>query len=259
MNRIIPLWQNEAPYTAESPDQAQPSVKEFAVSGSRGAVVVCPGGGYEFKAPHEGDPIAEMLNRAGISAYVLDYRVKPCDYRAPLADASRAIRLVRSLGYEMVGILGFSAGGNLCCSAATHYDLGNPESDDPIERFSSRPDAFMPCYPVVSMCQYTHIGSRQALLGEHSNEMPLVRFFSAELNVTPDTPRAFIWHTSTDECVPVENSLLLASALAKNAVPFELHVFPVGNHGLGLAEDKHDIRKWAELCQSWLIDLGFGK
>ena len=79
------------------------------------------------------------------------------------------------------------------------------------------------------------------------------------MNVTPDTPPAFIWHTSTDELVPVENSLLLASALAKNAVPFELHVFPVGNHGLGLAEDKHDIRKWAELCQSWLIDLGFGK
>ena len=99
MNRIIPLWSEIAPYTQESPEQAQPSVKEFAVPGSRGAVVVCPGGGSEFKAPYEGDPISEMLNRAGISAYVLDYRVKPCHCLAPLSDASRAIRVVRSLGY----------------------------------------------------------------------------------------------------------------------------------------------------------------
>ena len=259
MNRIIPLWSEIAPYTQESPEQAQPSVKEFAVPGSRGAVVVCPGGGYEFKAPYEGDPIAEMLNRAGISAYVLDYRVKPCHCLAPLSDASRAIRVVRSLGYEKVGILGFSAGGNLCCSAATHYDAGNPDSPDPIERLSSRPDAFMPCYAVVSLCQYTHIGSRNSLLGAHANEMPFVRFFSAEQNVTPDTPPAFIWHTSTDEAVPVENILLLATALAKNAVPFELHIFPIGRHGLGLAEEYADVRKWAELCQAWLCGQGFGK
>lgn len=259
MNRIIPLWSEIAPYTQESPEQAQPSVKEFAVPGSRGAVVVCPGGGYEMKAPHEGDPIAEMLNRAGISAYVLDYRVKPCHYLAPLSDASRAIRVVRSLGYEKVGILGFSAGGNLCCSAATHYDAGNPDSPDPIERLSSRPDAFVPCYAVVSLCQYTHIGSRNSLLGTRANEMPFVRFFSAEQNVTPDTPPAFIWHTSTDEAVPVENSLLLATALAKNAVPFELHIFPIGRHGLGLAEEYADVHKWAELCQAWLCGHGFGK
>ena len=158
MNRKIFLWPGEAPYTAESPEQAQPSVTEFRVPGSRGAVVVCPGGGYEMKADHEGAPIAEMLNQAGISAYVLDYRVAPCSENAPLSDASRAIRLVRSLGYEKVAILGFSAGGNLCCNAATHYDRGHADSDDPIERLSSRPDAFIPCYAVVSLCIYTHGG-----------------------------------------------------------------------------------------------------
>lgn len=259
MNRIIPLWPHEAPYTAESPDQAQPSVKEFRVDGSRGAVVVCPGGGYAMKADHEGDPIAEMLNQAGISAYVLDYRVAPCHREAPLSDASRAIRVVRAMGYEKVAILGFSAGGNLCCSAATLYTAGDPDAEDPVERLSSRPDAFIPCYAVASLCQYTHLGTRENLLGSQAGDMALARRFSAELNVTPDTPAAFLWHTSTDEAVPVENSLNLAAALAANGVPFELHVFPVGPHGLGLAPDFPDVAQWAALCQGWLVRLGYAQ
>lgn len=259
MNQIIPLWPNEAPYTAESPDQAQPSITEFKVAGSRGAVVVCPGGGYAMKADHEGAPIAEMINAAGVSAYVLDYRVAPCHYLAPLSDASRAIRVVRSMGYEKVAILGFSAGGNLCCSAATLYTPGNPDAADPIERLSSRPDAFIPCYAVASLCQYTHGGTRQNLLGKHADDPTLVRRFSAELNVTPDTPTAFLWHTSTDEAVPVENSLNLAAALSAKGVPFELHVFPVGSHGLGLATDHPDVAQWTTLCQNWLVRQGFAQ
>lgn len=259
MNRIIPLWPGEAPYTAQSPEQAQPSVKEFKAEGSRGAIVVCPGGGYSMKAAHEGDPIAEMLNAAGISAYVLDYRVAPCHREAPLSDASRAIRVVRSLGYEKVGILGFSAGGNLCCAAATLYTPGDAFSSDPVQRLSSRPDAFVPCYAVASLSQYTHIGSRENLLGADSGNHALARRFSAELNVTPDTPTAFLWHTSTDDVVPVENSLNLAAALAAKGVPFELHVFPVGEHGLGLAEDRPDVRQWARLCQEWLTRQGFAQ
>lgn len=259
MNRKIFLWPGEAPYTAESPEQAQPSVTEFRVPGSRGAVVVCPGGGYEMKADHEGAPIAEMLNQAGISAYVLDYRVAPCSENAPLSDASRAIRLVRSLGYEKVAILGFSAGGNLCCNAATHYDRGHADSDDPIERLSSRPDAFIPCYAVVSLCIYTHGGTRQHLLGSHAGDMKMVRYFSAEQNVTPDTPTAFIWHTSEDQAVPVENSLMLGAALAKCGVPFEMHIFPHGPHGLGLAPEMPDVAQWAGLCQRWLRGLGYAE
>ena len=162
MNRRIFLWPCEAPYSSESPGQAQPSVTEFRVPGSRGAVIVCPGGGYEVKAGHEGAPIAEMLSNAGISAYVLDYRVVPFHPLAPLSDALRAIRVVRSMGYEKVAILGFSAGGNLCCSAATHYDRGVSDSDDPIQRLSSRPDAFIPCY-AVSACSSSPMAARASI------------------------------------------------------------------------------------------------
>lgn len=254
MHEKIYLWKEDAPYTQFSPLQAQPSVTEYAVPGSRGAVVVVPGGGYCMKADHEGAPIAEMLNQAGVSAYVLDYRVKPCHMLAPLSDAKRAIRLVRSMGYEKVAILGFSAGGHLTCTAATLYDAGDPDAADPLERLSSRPDAFIPCYAVVSFGAYTHGGSRESLLGqENANNWELVRKFSNELHITPDTPEAFIWHTAADQAVPVENSLNLALALSAQGVPYEMHIFPQGQHGLGLAEEFEDVKQWAPLLQKWLV------
>ena len=258
MHEKIYLWKEDAPYTQFSPLQAQPSVTEYAVPGSRGAVVVVPGGGYCMKADHEGAPIAEMLNQAGVSAYVLDYRVKPCHMLAPLADAKRAIRLVRSMGYEKVAILGFSAGGNLCCSAATLYDGGDPQAADPIDRLSARPDAFIPCYAVASMGRYTHLGSRQNLLGADWENDALARRFSAEENVTEDTPPAFIWHTAEDQAVPVQNSLNLAAALADKHVSFELHVYPKGWHGLGLAPENALAASWGLSCCRWLLEMGFG-
>ena len=258
MEEKLYLYPAPAPYTAECGGQAQPSLKAFTVFRARGAVVVCPGGAYRMKAAHEGDPIARMLNSQGISAFVLDYRVAPCPYEAPLSDAKRALRMVRALGYQMVGILGFSAGGNLCCSAATLFDAGDPESPDPIERFTSRPDAFIPCYPVASFGEYTHMGSREALLGDKKDDPELVRRFSAECNVTDRTPPAFIWHTSQDELVPVQNSLLLGKALADHHIPFELHIYPRGRHGLGLAEEFVPVSGWtSDLCR-WLLNLGFG-
>ena len=254
MHEKIYLWKEDAPYTQFSPLQAQPSVTEYAVPGSRGAVVVVPGGGYCMKADHEGAPIAEMLNQAGVSAYVLDYRVKPCHMLAPLADAKRAIRLVRSMGYEKVAILGFSAGGHLTCTAATLYDAGDPDAADPLERLSSRPDAFIPCYAVVSFGAFTHRGSRESLLGqENADNWELVRKFSNELHITPDTPEAFIWHTAADQAVPVENSLNLALALSAQGVPYEMHIFPQGRHGLGLAEEFEDVKQWSALLQKWLV------
>ena len=254
MHEKIYLWKEDAPYTQFSPLQAQPSVTEYAVPGSRGAVVVVPGGGYCMKADHEGAPIAEMLNQAGVSAYVLDYRVKPCHMLAPLADAKRAIRLVRSMGYEKVAILGFSAGGPLTCTAATLYDAGDPDAADPLERLSSRPDAFIPCYAVVSFGAFTHRGSRESLLGqENADNWELVRKFSNELHITPDTPEAFIWHTAADQAVPVENSLNLALALSAQGVPYEMHIFPQGRHGLGLAEEFEDVKQWVPLLQKWLV------
>ena len=251
------LWDKEAPYSTEN--DFQPSMMPYPAEGSRGCVVVCPGGAYCIKASHEGDTIARMLNEAGISAFVLDYRVHPCHYEAPMSDAKRAIRLAKVMGYEKVGIMGFSAGGNLCCSAATLYDEGDPAAEDPVDRISSRPDAFIPCYAVASFLNWAHTGSVQALLGDHAGERALLRRFSAELNVTPDTPPAFIWHTMNDSAVPVQNSLNLASALANAGVPCEMHIFPEGEHGLGVAAGDPVVGKWTGLCREWLLRLGFGR
>lgn len=259
MEKIM-LWEDgKAPFLDACGGQAAPSLTLHSADEtrrSRGAVVVCPGGGYHFKAPHEGGPIADMLCEAGIDAAVLDYRVAPCPHMAPLGDAQRAIRHLRAMGYEKVAILGFSAGGNLACNAATHYDRGNEAAEDPIERLSCRPDALVSCYSVVSMTQHTHMGSVENLLGERHGEIALQRYFSAERNVTPDTPPAFIWHTAEDAAVPVENSLNLAAALSRCSVPFEMHIFPQGRHGLGLAQE-YPAAAWARLCRQWLTGLGF--
>ncbi len=260
------LWSGEAPYTQECPQQknpeelqAQPSLTAYTVPNARGAVVICPGGGYGAKAAHEGAPIAQVLNTAGISGFVLDYRVLPCPYEAPLADAKRAIRYLRACGYEKVGILGFSAGGHLCCSAATLYDAGNPEAEDPVERFSSRPDAFVPCYPVVTFNKpFCHFGSRHNLLGQWETDEEICRRFSAEENITPDTPPAFIWHTAEDYGVSTKNSLFLAAALVDQHVSYELHIYPKGNHGLGLAPSQPIASNWSGECCRWLLNLGFG-
>ena len=254
MDKIIKLWPGDAPYTAQSPDQPQPTLAAFPVEGARTAVVVCPGGAYIEKADYEGNPIAEMLNAGGIAGYVLDYRVHPCHHLAPLTDALRAIRVVRAMGYANVGILGFSAGGNLCCNAATHWDAGDPDAEDPMERLSSRPDFFVPCYPVVSFTKYPHYGSYMNLVGD-GDRHDLERFFSAELNVTADTPPAFIWHTANDELVPVENSLLLAGALSRWGVPFEMHIYPDGPHGMGLAEDRPVPAQWMRDCIAFIHNM----
>lgn len=254
----IPLWSEGAPGFVSEYGQKQPSLKPFPVSGARGAVVVCPGGGYGMKAAHEGAPVARMINEAGIAAYVLDYRVAPYHAPVPLWDVQRAIRLVRSMGYEQVGVLGFSAGGHLTCSAATLYDGGNPEAQDPIERLSSRPDVFIPCYAVVSMAAFSHQGSVENLLGNEKDNYQALRRYSAELNVTRDTPPAYIWHTRDDAGVPVENSLRLAQALATAGVEFELHVFPHGAHGMGLAGMDPVVGQWPGMLQKWLLNHGFG-
>ena len=254
------LWPGEAPYEAECGGQERPSITAFPVAGSPGAVVVIPGGGYTHKAAHEGEPVARMLADGGVSGYVLDYRVSPCPTDAPLADAARAVRTLRAMGYQKVGVLGFSAGGHLACCAATAFDAGDPDAADPVERQSSRPDALISCYSVVSLARDTHIGSRRALLGERWENEALARAYSNELRVTRDAPPAFIWHTADDAGVPVQNSLMLAEAYARCGVPFELHVFPHGRHGLGLAtQEEPHVAQWAGLCQRWLRGLGFAK
>lgn len=250
------LWPGVAPDTDICGGQAQPSLDPFEAEGARGAVIVCPGGGYTHKAPHEGAPVAEMIRAVGVSAFVLDYRVRPFRIETPLHDALRAIRLVRSMGYEKVAILGFSAGGHLSGAAATLWDSGDPAAEDPIERFSSRPDAFVPCYGATSFRVFEQTWARETLGEQYSDEY--VNRFSAELNVTADTPPAFIWHTADDPVVPVRSALLLASALSAHGVSCEMHIYPHGRHGLGLAGEEPVVHQWCEQAQNWLLRLGFG-
>ena len=256
----IRLWPE-----GSSPDLAacggrEPSLIPFPVEGSRGAVIVCPGGGYTHLAPHEGEPIARMINEAGVSAFVLMYRVKPFpSLDTPLGEAKRAIRLARSMGYEKVGILGFSAGGHLSGMAATLYDSGDPAAEDAVERLSARPDAVAPCYGATSLWRFRKTEWSGMLLETNSPGMEEITRYSAECNVTADTPPAFIWHTADDPVVPVACALDLAKALAAKGVPHEMHIFPHGRHGLGLALETEDVAQWAPLCQKWLLSLGFGR
>jgi acetyl esterase/lipase len=255
----IELWPGVSKDSIGEDNQGCPSLTLYPVTreGLSSAVIVCPGGGYSRRAAHEGEPIAEWLNGLGISAFVLNYRVAPYEHPVPLQDAQRAIRTVRQHAEEWridpsrVGILGFSAGGHLASTAGTHYDAGDQESADPIERQSSRPDVMILCYPVISFEEYGHVGSKHNLLGETPDEK-LVSLLSSEKQVTSDTPPTFLWHTSDDGAVPVENSLFFAGALARHKVPFDLHVFESGRHGLGIASDHAEAYIWPELCANWL-------
>jgi len=243
------LWKEKAPFQTDF----RPFIECYPFNGARSAILICPGGGYEFKSvEHEGREFAMWFNVEGYSAYVLEYRVFPCHKEAPLCDARRALRLIRSKGYEKVAIMGFSAGGNLACCAAEYFDNGDKLAEDGVERFSSRPDALISCYSVVSFGEYTHEGSVRALLGAEADRVELRNRFSAQKNVRPDSPPAFIWHTAEDTCVPAENSLMLAMAYQKQKIPFEIHIFPTGSHGLGMAKGIPGTDEWPQMMLKWL-------
>lgn len=262
MSSIIPLWEQAAPHAAAGHEDKMPHLIPFIQPGSESAIIVCPGGGYGHLADHEGAPIAEMLNAAGISAFVLKYRVAPHSHPAPLADGQRAIRYVRAhaehygINPSKIAVLGSSAGGHLTATLGTQYDGGQPGHADPIERVSSRPDRVILCYPVITMESYGHAGSRINLLGEDATEEQ-IQAFSAERQVRADAPEAFIWHTSDDQAVPVENSLRYALALGAHGIPYDLHIFEKGPHGLGLAEHDDTVRVWSDLCLTWLKNQGW--
>ncbi|THF79897.1 alpha/beta hydrolase [Cohnella fermenti] len=259
------LWPEGAPLAHGTTDEDRPAIFPYLAEGdNRAAVVVCPGGGYGTRAHHEGEPIALWLNSLGISAFVLRYRVAPYKYPCALLDAQRAIRTVRAnaerfnLDPSRIGILGFSAGGHLTSAAATLYneETGTPK-DELDAAYSARPDLAILCYPVITLKPpYTHGGSRLNLLGADVSP-ERIEYFSSEERVTPDTPPCFLWHTADDAAVPVENSLAFAAALSRHKVPFDLHVYQHGRHGLGLAEDEEHTREWTEACASWLKLNGF--
>jgi len=260
------LWPKGAPGALGTTPEDQPSLTPFIVAkggGSGTAVIVCPGGSYQhLSMDKEGYQVAQWLNSIGVSAFVLQYRLGP-RYHHPneLLDAQRAIRLVRSRAAEYglqpdrIGIMGFSAGGHLASTAGTHFDGGNPAAFDPIDRAGSRPDFLVLCYPVISFTNYVHRGSMIALLGE-SPDLKLVENLSNELQVTAQTPPAFLFHTDADKTVPVENSVFFYLAMRKAGVPAELHIYEHGNHGVGLAQNDPVLSSWPARLADWLRGRG---
>lgn len=216
------------------------------------AVVVCPGGGYGGLAmDYEGFEVAEWLNKNGLSAFVLEYRVAPNRHPAPLNDAQAAMRLIRSRAKEWgidgnkLGILGFSAGGHLASTVSTHYDT--PEI---------RPDFTILIYPVISFLPpFGHAGSGNNLLGNNADPK-LVRSFSNHEQVTPDTPPAFLVASTGDTVVPAENSIVYYQALVKAGVPAEMHIYEQGEHGYGMGKGDPVLSTWTGLCIQWLQKRG---
>jgi acetyl esterase/lipase len=261
----IVLWPGGAPGAVGRQPEDIPTLTPYITkeNPTGATVIVCPGGGYTRLADHEGRPVAEWLNSLGITAFVLKYRVGPrYHHPAPLQDAARAVRTVRARAKEWnldpnrIGILGFSAGGHVASTIGTHFDQGSANAADPIERVSSRPDRLILIYPVITMREFTHAGSKRQLLGENpSNE--LVALLSNDEQVTKQTPPTFLVHTADDAGVPVENSLRFAEALRKAGVGFELHVYEHGPHGFGLGGNDPVLLSWPGRCADWLKLQGF--
>lgn len=256
------LWPGGAPGALGTEDQDKPTLTPWIAKVPNGqAVVVCPGGGYGALATdHEGRQIAQWLNSQGISAFVLKYRLGP-RYHHPvmLYDVQRALRTVRAKAGELkvdpkrIGVWGFSAGGHLASTAATHFDAGKPGDADMVERVSSRPDFAILSYPVLTLMQeqYVHKGSRKNLLGE-TPDPKLVELLSNEKQVTKDTPPTFLFHTDEDKGVPPENSILFYLALRKAGVPAELHIYEKGPHGVGLGWSDLSLSSWPARLADWL-------
>jgi acetyl esterase/lipase len=261
--QTIVLWPEGAPGAVGNEDADRPTLTVYLPPAERAVptgVVVCPGGGYaKLAMDHEGRQVAEWLNSLGVAAFVLKYRLGP-RYRhpAPLEDAKRALRLVRSRAGEFriapdrIGVWGFSAGGHLASTLATHFDAGNPAAADPIERVSCRPDFAILAYPVISFAsEYAHKGSRRNLLGDNPDPA-LVENLSNEKQVTAQTPPTFLFHTNEDQGVPAENSVLFYLALRRAGVPAELHIYERGRHGVGLAPNDPVLSSWPQRLADWL-------
>jgi acetyl esterase/lipase len=259
--QVLPLWERGAPGALGTDDADVPTMAVYRAQRPNGtAILVFPGGGYGALASvHEGRQWAYWYNAMGITAFVVKYRLGP-RYRHPieLGDAQRAIRTVRAraaefgVSPERVGIMGFSAGGHLVSTAATHFDAGLPDAQDAIDRAGSRPDFLILGYPVISFDPaITHAGSVRNLLGERPDPK-LIENLSNDLQVTSRTPPTFLFHTANDTAVPVENSVRFFLALRKAGVPAELHVFENGPHGVGMALSDPSLAKWSDLLAGWL-------
>lgn len=275
--QTIPLYSGDIPNNLSVPDEEVVNASKSVNNVSRPtlsiylppkdiangmAVVVCPGGGYGgLVMKREGYDVAESLNKLGIAAFVLKYRL-PSDKNnkdksiAPLQDAQQAIRIVRQRASEWgikpdrIGIIGFSAGGHLASTTGTHFTKAYIDNPGDI---SLRPDFMILVYPVISFSDSLgHKGSRERLLGP-SASTEQVRLFSNELQVTTQTPPTLLLHSADDKVVLIGNSLQFYLALLRNGVPASMHLYPTGNHGFSISPAKED---WFEQCKTWLKTLG---
>ena len=275
---VLRLWEADAPYAQGREDKDIPTLTVYKPDEGKSngaAIVVCPGGGYWGLTDYEfeGAGYARFLSSHGVTVFVLRYRLASSGYHYPaiLLDADRAVKLVRhqaqkwGIDPQRVGIMGSSAGGHLAALLMTHYQLENSALADPIERLSSRPDIAILCYPVITSGEFAHSGSIQNLLGPNYTA-GLAVFLSIEKHVYHNTPPCFICHTFEDEVVPTENALLLAAALRKAGVPFDLHIYEKGIHGLALAGkrwtstqgmEEKDFHPWSRDLLFWLEGRGF--
>ncbi len=262
------LWPDGAPGALGRDDADQPTLTVYRASRSAQpsgtAIIIAPGGSYtSLSMNHEGRQVANLLNAAGVTTFVLKYRLGP-KYRHPieLGDAQRAIRLVRARAQEFglapdrIGMLGFSAGGHLTSTAGTHFEAGKADAPDPIDRMSSRPDFLVLCYPVISFDPaIAHANSQRNLLGEKPEQWVLDEL-SNDLKVTPQTPPTFLFHTNADTGVVPEHSVRFYLALRRAKVPAEMHIFETGPHGVGLALADPNLGAWSTLLTNWLRGRG---
>ncbi len=240
-------------------------IPDFDRGFTRPAIVICPGGGYGYvSVSREGEPIARKFASAGFQTFVLDYEVKTLPYPSHLLLAGKAVALVREHAEEWhidpnkVFVIGFSAGGHLAGSLGVLWNRDYVKAALNTER-EHRPNGMILCYPVITSGEYAHRGSFDNLLLERKSEA-LLKETSLELQVSAETVPAFIWHTFEDASVPIENALLMATALRKNNIPFELHTFPHGGHGLSLANDQvgggpQECAVWADMAIRWAKEL----
>ena len=230
------------------------------------AVLICPGGGYGVLAfDHEGFAIARWLNENGIAGIILKYRlpsnmIMKDKSTGPLQDAQEATRIIRrnasgwNINPEKVGVIGFSAGGHLASTLSTHYSEKVYEAKDVI---SARPDFSLLIYPVISFdSAITHAGSRINLIGNNPSDNA-IKHFSNELQISDNTPPAFLVHSADDKAVPVKNSIVYFEGLLLNNIIAELHIFQKGGHGYGLAVNRGTESSWPDLCLKWMKICGF--
>ena len=249
------MWENTPGRCTEIPQLTYYPAKNKT---SDAAIVIFPGGGFVARSSHEGKGYAEFFNEAGYDAFVCDYRVEPSYYPLPLLDARRAVRWVRyhaekyGINKDKICVIGSSAGGTMSALLSTFKGKLEYEGIDEIDNESFVPNGQIICYGYISLCKegLKLDWANKSLFGEYNSLLECV--ISPELNVTPETPKAFIWQTANDDCCVLGHSLTYAKALRENNVPVEMHIFPYGEHGLGRAEQYPYVSRWTDYLLAWL-------